>query len=121
MAKRRGMSDPRVYRNCQYPNLDYLSPPRGVLRYPKQSSVRFGALYFVGASGSDSWQSGLMIKSFCAIFLLFSVSSLLHAQAVPAAERKGDLTVGAGLVLSDPDYAPHNKVGYSLFGDYVFL
>ena len=62
-----------------------------------------------------------MIKSFCAIFLLFSVSSLLHAQAVPAAERKGDLTVGAGLVLSDPDYAPHNKVGYSLFGDYVFL
>ncbi|SNT39283.1 Outer membrane protein beta-barrel domain-containing protein [Granulicella rosea] len=39
--------------------------------------------------------------------LLCSASPLLHAQAKHAAERLGDLQIGAGFVVGKSDYGPH--------------
>ena len=53
--------------------------------------------------------------------LLLSTTTLLKAQATPAATRSGGFKVGAGPVLAHPDYAPKNEAGFGVFANYDFL
>lgn len=62
-----------------------------------------------------------MRKLFIPLLVLLAASTHLYSQALPAAEKKGYLEVGASVVVANPDYSPGKKAGFNIFGDYNFL
>jgi hypothetical protein len=43
-----------------------------------------------------------------------------HGQAMPTASRAGDLQVGGGFAIANPDYSPHHFKGGTVYADFDF-
>ena len=54
------------------------------------------------------------------LFLIAGASSVLHAQALPAASRLADAQVGVGLVIAKPDYVQDTFKGFAAYADFDF-
>ncbi len=60
------------------------------------------------------------LKSVLAAILLGAAPTVLLAQAIPTATRRGDLQIGAGYSDAASDYGNH-FTGYNVYGDFDFL
>lgn len=61
-----------------------------------------------------------MRKLLIPVLAVFAASTHLYSQALPAAEKKGNIEVGASVVVANPDYSPGKKAGFNIFADYNF-
>lgn len=62
-----------------------------------------------------------MRKSFLfALSLLAGTASAAWGQALPTASRAGDLQIGGGYVIAQPDYGNKRFNGYSIYADFDF-
>jgi hypothetical protein len=52
---------------------------------------------------------------------LLAGTPLLHAQSVPTASRLGDLQIGAGYAVAEPDYGPDRFKGLTAYADFDFF
>ncbi len=60
----------------------------------------------------------MRLATFYLVFLC--LTTLTHAQALPAAEKTGDIKIGAEIVPANLDYGPRRGTGLGLFADYDF-
>jgi len=53
--------------------------------------------------------------------MLIGAGPMLHAQALPAASRVGDLQIGVGYSSAKPDYSQQTFTGIAVYADFDFL
>lgn len=65
-----------------------------------------------------AYLSRMRSSIFCLVF--FCLTTLTFAQAVPTAEKTGDIKVGGEVVPANLDYGPVRGTGLGVFADYDF-
>jgi hypothetical protein len=61
-----------------------------------------------------------VLKRLWLLIGLLAGTPLLHAQSEPTASRLGDLQIGVGYGLADPDYTPEKFKGIAAYADFDF-